>query len=145
MTPSKLERYFNNSNYAPYYDGGREEMMREACEQSGYTTSGSDCSGFCVGLLRFFKLVNSRFDANANTLFSKYCSATSNPLPADMLSKDGHAGMYAGGGFGIESVGGGYGIQLVPVAVRRVWSFMDHKLHKMSDWKNFGKWVFLDD
>jgi hypothetical protein len=145
ITKLKLDSYLRNANYAPYYDGGRDDMMREASIASGYQNWGFDCSGLPVGLLRFFLLVSSGFDANANTLFSKYCTPTSNPRPADMLWKDGHAGLYLGGGLGIESVGGAYGCQVVPVATRRIWNFVSCQYNKMSDWSQFGKWKCLND
>lgn len=145
MSKSKLDSYFRNASYAPYYDGGREDMIREACEASGYTLSGADCSGFDVGLLRFFKLVTAGFDANANTLYARYCDPTDNPRPGDMLGKPGHAGLYAGGGLGIEEAGGAFGCQLVPVATRRIWNFVSCQYNKMSDWQHFGKWKCLND
>jgi len=145
MTKSKLDAYFRNANYAPYYDGGRDDMMREASIASGYQNWGFDCSGLDVGLLRLFLLVSSGFDANADTLFARYCEPTDNPRPGDMLAKSGHAGLYCGGGLGVEAIGGAYGVQLVPVATRRVWNFISGKFNKMSDWQHFGKWKCLND
>ena len=145
MTKSKLESYLNNPNYAPYYDGGRDDMMRDASSASGYQNVGCDCSGEPVGVMRVEKLVSSGFDANANTLFSKYCTLTNNPLPGDLLHKSGHAGIYLGGGFGCEAIGGAFGIQITSVATRRVWNFVSHQFNKMSNWEHVGKWVFLHD
>ena len=145
MTKSKLDAYFRNANYAPYYDGGRDDMMREASIASGYQNWGFDCSGLPVGLLRLFLLVSAGFDANANSLYSRYCTQTSNPRPGDLLWKDGHAGVYLGGGLGIESAGGAFGCQVVPVATRRIWNFVSCQYNKMSDWKQFGKWKCLND
>ena len=145
MTKSKLDAYLRNANYAPYYDGGRDDLMREASIASGYQNWGFDCSGLDVGLLRLFLLVSSGFDANADTLYAKYCIATDNPRPGDMLAKSGHAGLYCGGGLGVEAIGGAYGVQLVPVTTRRVWNFMSQQFNKMSDWQHFGKWKCLND
>ena len=145
MTQAKLDAYFRNANYAPYYDGGRDDMMRDASVASGYQNWGFDCSGLNVGLLRLFLLVSSGFDANANTLYSRYCTPTTNPRPGDLLWKDGHAGCYVGGGLGVEAAGGAYGCQLVPVATRRIWNFVSQQFNKMSDWRDFGKWKCLND
>lgn len=155
MTRSKLNAYLSNPNYEAYYNGGRDEMMREASESANYTLPGWDCSGEPVGLLRKHcvstsidgvkKAVSSGFDANANTLFASYCTETTNPKPGDMLHKSGHAGFYCGAGYCVEAVGGAYGVAISEVANRRVYSFINHKMHKMGDWEHFGKWVFLDD
>lgn len=155
MTRSKLNSYLSNPNYEIYYSGGRDDMMREASEQSDYNTPGDDCSGECVGLLRKHcndtskdgvkKAVSSGFDANANTLYSKYCTPTSNPKPGDMIHKDGHAGIFVGAGYAVESAGGAYGTALSVVSNRRIYSFIDHRMHKMGGWEHYGKWVFLND
>jgi len=155
MTRAKLNAYLSNSSYEQYYNGGRDDMMREASAESNYTTPGDDCSGQDVGLLRKHcssttidgvkKSVSSGFDANANTLFASYCTETTNPKPGDMMHKSGHAGCYVGAGYCVESAGGAYGTALSEVANRRIYSFIDNKTHKMGDWEHFGKWVFLDD
>ena len=62
MTKAKLDSYFRRVDYAPYYSDGREEMMREAAERSGYTITGADCSGGIVGLWRKQGVQNSGFD-----------------------------------------------------------------------------------
>ena len=145
MTKSKLDNYLRNPNYTQYYDGGRDDMMREASLASGYQNVACDCSGEPVGALRVEQLVSAGFDANADTLYSRYCVPTQNPLPGDLLHKPGHAGIYLGGGLGCEAIGGAYGIQATSVAARRAWNFVSGKFNKMSDWEHFGKWKCLND
>ena len=145
MTKSKLDNYLRNPNYTQYYDGGRDDMMREASLASGYQNVACDCSGEPVGALRVEQLVSSGFDANADTLYSRYCTPTQNPLPGDLLHKMGHAGVYLGGGLGCEAIGGAYGIQATSVSARRAWNFVSGKFNKMSDWEHFGKWKCLND
>lgn len=145
MTKKKLDSYLNSSRYSEYTDGGRAEMMRAASEASGYTNMGCDCSGLCVGELKVFKVVNTGFDANANSLYSSYCKNTSNPLPGDMMWKSGHAGIYVGGGYCVEAAGGAYGLQMTKVSDRRIYNFVDHKIHKFSKWTAYGRWKMLKD
>ena len=155
MTEAKLRKYFSNPNYEPYFSGKREDMMWNASEQSGFTIPGDDCSGQNTGLLRKHcsskntdgvKIaVPSGFDANANTQYSKYCVPSTFPKPGDMMHKSGHAGTLAGGGYCVESAGGEYGTVLSDISNRRIYSFVDKKMHRMGEWEHIGKWVFLDD
>ena len=152
-TKSKLDSYFNNGNYAPYFDGGRQDVMEAASEASGYTNSWADCSGGVVGLIKNHcagfiggvkKLVSSGFDANANTLISRYATPSDNPMPADFIHKDGHIGILASQTYAIEWCGGEYGAALSYIPSRKVYSFLDHRLHKMGGWTSVGKPVFYD-
>lgn len=152
-TKARLDSYFRNSNYAPYYDGGRQEVMEEAAIESNYTIPYSDCSGEIVGLSKKWcatiidgvrKLVSSGFDANANTLISRYATPTDNPQPGDWAWRDGHIGLYVGGAIVVEHVGGAYGCAASIISNRRIYSFLDRKLHKMGGWTSFGSPVFYD-
>ena len=139
MTLKRLTAYFNKEAYAPYYDGGRKEMMLEAAEASGYTIPGADCSGFIVGIWRHFKYKAATFDANANWLYKSGCTDTDDPVPGDLCWKDGHIGMYVGAGYAVESAGGAYGIQLTVVKKRKVWNFVKKALQSLGTWTAFGK------
>ena len=145
MTLPKLKSYFNRSDYTPYYDGGREEMMLEASDESNYTNAGCDCSGLPVGLYRFFRMAASGFDANANTLFKKYCRETKAPKPGDMMWKDGHAGVYVGAGLAVEFIGGAYGAQLTVVVKRIVHNFVSGRNQNFGGWTAYGRPVFFGD
>lgn len=138
MTEAKLEKYFSRSDYKEYYDDGRDDMMREMCETYGYEMAGCDCSGFVVGVWRKLKVQSSGFDANANRLYNTYCVKTSSPKPGDLAWRNGHIGLYVGGGYIAESIGGAYGVQLTKVDNRRAFNFCDNKLHKFSAWTAFG-------
>lgn len=140
MTKSKLDSYFRKSQYAPYFDEGRESLMRSMAQQSGYTIVGADCSGFIVGLWRKAQVVGTGFDANANHLYSSYCveRKASDILPGDLAWKSGHIGICCSKNFVAESAGGAYGFQLTKRTDRRVLDFRTHKAVKMSGWKKFG-------
>lgn len=140
MTKARLDKYFKNSSYSPYYDSGRKEMMQRMAEQSSYTIVGADCSGMIVGLWRAAKVVSSGFDANANHLYSSYCveRKVSNLQPGDLAHKSGHIGLVVAPNWIVEAVGGAYGIQLTKRTDRRVMDFRDRSIHKMSKWTNFG-------
>lgn len=138
MSIEKLTKYFNNSSYAPYYDGGRKEMMLAMAKEHDYSICGSDCSGTVVGVWRKIKVVSSGFDANANRLYNNYCTQTKNPQPGDLAWRNGHIGIYVGGGYIAENIGGAFGLQLTKANKRQAYSFMDKKLHKFSAWTAYG-------
>lgn len=138
MTEAKLNSYFRKSQYEPYYDNGREEMMRRMAKESGYTIVGADCSGYVVGLWRSAKIVSSGFDATADNLYGNYCIQTTSPQPGDLAHRPGHIGICVSSGWVVESVGGAYGVQLTKRTDRRVLDFRDMTTHKMSKWSNFG-------
>lgn len=138
MTRAKLKAYFNKASYAPYYDGGREELMLEVAEAHGYQLPGCDCSGMVVGVLRKHGVYDANFDANANTLGGSHSVRTNNPQPADFACKTGHIGLYVGGGYAVESVGGAYGIQLTKIKKRMVYNFLKGKLQNFETWEYFG-------
>jgi len=139
MTESRLKSYFAKSSYAQYFDGGRKEMMLEASTKSGFSISGADCSGGIVGLMRAHEVYSSGFDANANTLHASHATDTNNPSAGDWHWKSGHIGLYVGAGRTVEWAGGAYGCQLTKDKDRRVYSFVDKRLHKMSAWETYCK------
>ena len=126
------------------YDGGRKEwMLSEVAKNPNLPAS--DCSGMEVGWLRKFKLVDNKFDKNANTLasaqFSVQCDKAS-MQPGTFIHKDGHIGTYVGGGYVVEFVGGAYGCQLTARDKRTVWNFVEKRTQTMSAWKDY--WNFKE-
>lgn len=138
MTETKLEKYFSRDSYKQYYNEGRDDMMREMCETYGYKMGGCDCSGFIVGLWREAKVQSSGFDATANRLYSTYCTKTTSPKPGDLAWRDGHIGLYVGGGYIAECIGGAYGLQITKADNRKAYNFQDKQLHKFSKWTAYG-------
>lgn len=153
-TKSAMDSYFNKSSYAPYYDGGRQEIMEEAAKESDYTLPWADCSGMIAGLLKkhcvsksidgVVKVVSSGFDSNANTFASNYSSEVTNHTPGNFLCKEGHIGLVVGSDLGVESAGGAYGFVLSNISSRKIYSFLDHKTHKFSDWTSVRQPVFYE-
>lgn len=137
MTQARLNSYFKRTAYEPYYDNGRESMMRSMAKASGYTIVGADCSGFIVGLWRDAHVVSSGFDATADHLYSSYCVPTSKPQPGDLAHRSGHIGLCLGN-WVVESGGGAYGIQLTKRTDRRLMDMRDYSVHKMGKWKHYG-------
>lgn len=104
---------------------------------------GSDCSGEEVGWLRKFKLVSNSFDANSSSLASKTYSTklTKEELvPGAFVHRSGHIGTYVGGGYVVEFVGGAFGCQLTKLSKRKVWNFIEKKMHTYPDWEDY--WDF---
>lgn len=139
MTESRLKSYFSKSSYSQYFDGGRKEMMLEASDDSNFTIAGADCSGGIVGLMRAHEVYSSGFDASANTLHASHATDTDNPSAGDWHWKSGHIGLYVGAGRTVEWAGGAYGCQLTKDKDRRVYSFVDNRLHKLSAWETYCK------
>ena len=141
-TEAKIE--VGAKKYPQYYDGGREEWMITEVRRNP-SLPASDCSGMEVGWLRKFKLTNNKFDANADklgsTLYSVECEIK-DLLPGTFAHRDGHLGTYVGGGYIVEFVGGAYGCQLTQRTNRKVWNFVEKKLHTFSAWKDF--WNFKE-
>lgn len=141
-TAAKIE--VGAKRYPDKYDGGRKEWMLSEVAKYGDLPA-SDCSGMEVGWLRKFKLVNNKFDSNANTLGSAAYSVEceiKNLKPGTFAHRDGHLGTYVGGGYIVEFVGGAYGCQLTDRTNRKVWNFVEKKTQKMSAWKDF--WDFKE-
>ena len=122
-----------------YYDGGRREMMERAVAENPAIT-GADCSGGVVGLLRRAGVVKPKFDLAADGFAASKAVRRveeSELLPADLLHKTGHIGLYAGGGFAVEWMGGAYGCQLTRLNTRRGWNFVKHKEERFGAWTGF--------
>ncbi len=122
-----------------FYDGGRQEMMERAVRQNPAIT-GADCSGGVVGLLRHAGVVQPNFDLSADGFAaqkSMRAIAQTQLLPADLLHKSGHIGLYAGGGYAVEWMGGAYGCQLTRVSARRGWNFVKRKEERFGAWTSF--------
>lgn len=138
MTEARLQKYFKNTAYKPYYDGGRQQLMQDMAAASGYKLPGCDCSGMIVGLWRYAKVKSTGFDANANSLYSSFCTRTDNLVPGDLCWKSGHIGLYVGGSCVVESIGGAYGVQLTDLKKRRAFNYQDRKLHTFDKWTGYG-------
>jgi cell wall-associated NlpC family hydrolase len=107
--------------------------------------TGADCSGGVVGLLRHAGVVKPTFDLAADGFAASKSMQRieeSELLPADLLHKTGHIGMYVGGGYAAEWMGGAYGCQLTRVGARRGWNFVKHKQERFGAWTAFlrPKW-----
>jgi len=127
-----------------YYDGGRQEMM-EAAVLNNPAITGADCSGGVVGLLRHAGVVKLAFDLAADGFAASKSMRRleeSELLPADLLHKSGHIGLYVGGGYAVEWMGGAYGCQLTRVNARRGWNFVKHREERFGAWTAFlrPKW-----
>lgn len=122
-----------------FYDGGRQEMMERAVEANPLIT-GADCSGGVVGLLRHAGVVKPTFDHAADGFAASKSVrhiAQIELLPADLLHKSGHIGLYAGGGYAVEWMGGAYGCQLTRIAGRRGLNFVKGKEERFGAWTSF--------
>ena len=139
MTEKRLKAYFHKAAYRQYFDGGRQEMMAARAREAGYAIPGADCSGMVVGLWRAEGLVKPGFDACADSLFSRYCTAVESPEPGDLCWRKGHIGLYVGGGYVAECLGGAYGLVLTRLAKRRARSRVDGSLHSFSAWQGYGR------
>jgi peptidoglycan hydrolase-like protein with peptidoglycan-binding domain len=142
LTPNviTLSRIASGAKRQPeYYDGGRKEMMERAVAANPSIT-GADCSGGVVGLLRHAQVVASGFDRSANGFAgsSDVRSVSKAELRcADFVHKNGHIGLYAGGGYAVEWMGGAYGCQLTRLDDRRGWNFVKGCLSKFGAWTAF--------
>ena len=102
--------------------------------------TGADCSGGVVGLLRHAGVVKPKFDLSADGFAASGSTqkiAQEELLPADLLHKSGHIGLYVGGGFAAEWMGGAYGCQLTKLTNRRGWNFVKHTNDRFGAWTSF--------
>lgn len=130
-----------------FYDGGRREMMEAAVRRYPETT-GADCSGGVVGLLRHNGCVAPGFDATADGFRAsgKMRRIDASALrPGDLVHRSGHIGLYAGGGYVVEWMGGAYGCQLTRLNDRRSYSFLTGKTGKLSPWTSFLRPTYYEE
>ncbi len=122
-----------------FYDGGRREMMERAVEANP-TITGADCSGGVVGLLRHAGVVKPTYDLAADGFEASGSMKKIEQgelLPADLLHKSGHIGLYVGGGYAAEWMGGAYGCQLTKLTNRRGWNFVKHTNDRFGAWTSY--------
>ena len=122
-----------------FYDGGRREMMERAVENNPAIT-GADCSGGVVGLLRHAGVVKPTYDLAADGFEASGSMKKIEQgelLPADLLHKSGHIGLYVGGGYAAEWMGGAYGCQLTKLTNRRGWNFVKHTNDRFGAWTSY--------
>lgn len=134
------QRIEDGANRQPeFYDGGSKEMMLETVAKYPETT-GADCSGGIVGLLRKLQLVSRTFDKTADSLNSSSHSAAiekSALRAGDFVGRSGHIGLYVGGGYVIEWAGKRYGCQLTKLDDRRVYDFVSGQTRRLSAWTKY--------
>ena len=124
-----------------YYSGGSRDMMLRAVEQRPGIT-GADCSGGIVGLLRHFRFTAPGFDATANSLCANGHSkaiGSDDLRPGDWVGRDGHIGLYAGGGYVVEWMGKLYGCQLSKLDNRRGYDFVGRRMRGRGGWTKFRR------
>ena len=125
-----------------YYSGGSKEMMLAAVKKYPETT-GADCSGGIVGLLRKFDLVKPTFDAIANGLCDSGHSrkiSKADIIPGDWVGLSGHIGLYAGGGYVVEWYGQNFGCQLTKLGTKRkAWDFVGKKYRTRAEWTKYRR------
>lgn len=124
-----------------YYSGGSRDMMLRAVEQRPGIT-GADCSGGIVGLLRHFRFTAPGFDATANSLCANGHSTAigrDDLRPGDWVGRDGHIGLYAGGGYVVEWMGKLYGCQLSKLDNRRGYDFVGRRMRGRGGWTKFRR------
>ena len=135
-----LGRIANGAARQPeFYDGGRREMMEQAVEANPAIT-GADCSGGVVGLLRHAGVVKPTYDLAADGFEASGSMKkieAGELLPADLLHKSGHIGLYVGGGYAAEWMGGAYGCQLTKLTNRRGWNFVKHTNDRFGAWTSY--------
>lgn len=124
-----------------YYSGGSRDMMLRAVEQRPGIT-GADCSGGIVGLLRHFRFTAPGFDATANSLCANGHSTAigrDDLRPGDWVGRDGHIGLYAGGGYVVEWMGKLYGCQLSKLDNRRGYDFVGRRMRGRGGWTKYRR------
>lgn len=124
-----------------YYSGGSRDMMLRAVEQRPGIT-GADCSGGIVGLLRHFRFTAPGFDATANSLCANGHSKAigrDDLRPGDWVGRDGHIGLYVGGGYVVEWMGKLYGCQLSKLDNRRGYDFVGRRMRGRGGWTKFRR------
>ena len=123
-----------------YYTEKAKKIMLEAVAANPATT-GADCSGGIVGLMRFARVVSGGFDATADNLCSKQSTQISkNALVAgDWVGRSGHIGLYVGGGYVVEWAGHKLGCQLTDLDNRKCYDFTTGKMTSLGGWTKFRR------
>lgn len=124
-----------------YYTAKAKQIMLEAVAANPATT-GADCSGGIVGLMRFARLVGGGFDATANSLCGNGYSTKidKSALKAgDWVGRDGHIGLYVGGGYVVEWAGHKLGCQLTDLDNRKCFDFTTEKTVSQGGWTKFRR------
>lgn len=125
-----------------YYSGGSKEMMLAAVKKYPETT-GADCSGGIVGLLRKFELVKPTIDAIANGLCDSGHSrkiSKADMIPGDWVGLSGHIGLYVGGGYVVEWYGKNFGCQLTKLGTKRkAWDFVVNRYRTRAEWTKYRR------
>lgn len=132
----------NGAKRSPsYYNGGRAEWMIKQVGKNPNLPA-SDCSGMEIGFMRKYGLIKANADATANGLCSSgYSKAITRAelKSGDWVGKDGHIGLYVGGGFVVEFYGGAYACQLTDVDRRRGYDFVRGRVTTGSAWTRFRR------
>lgn len=127
------------ARFPSFVTDGRGEYLIRAVRANPQIT-GADCSGGVVGVCRLLKVVSSGFDATANSLCSdKYSEGISKEAlkPGDWVGREGHIGIYVGGGYVVEWIGGAYGCQLTVLNKRVVYNLQERRKQTFSSWTKF--------
>lgn len=139
ITAKRIE---DGARRQPEYYTPKAKAVMLAAVAANPATTGADCSGGVVGLMRFARVVSGGFDATANSLCgSGHSSAVEKSalLPGDWVGRDGHIGLYVGGGYVVEWMGHKNGCQLTKLNDRRGYDFTTGKTGRKSGWSKFRR------
>lgn len=135
MTEARI--YYNAERQPEYFKEDSLKMMFAAiAADSGIT--GADCSGGIVGLWRRQGIVNRYWDRTADGISAHYATRIkkTEARPGDLVHKQGHIGLYAGGGYVIEWMGQRYGCQLNRRDKRRGYDFISRRMRDFGAWEH---------
>lgn len=124
-----------------YYTEPAKTIMLAAVKANPKTT-GADCSGGIVGLMRYAGVVKPGFDATANSLCGNSHSTAVDKYTlraGDWVGKSGHIGIYVGGDYVVEWAGHRYGCQLNRLSRRTIYDFTRSKSISLSGWTKFRR------
>ncbi|MBQ5587010.1 MAG: peptidoglycan-binding protein [Selenomonadales bacterium] len=124
-----------------YYTAKAKQIMLEAVAANPATT-GADCSGGIVGLMRFARLVGGGFDTTANSLCGNAYSTAVDKASlqaGDWVGRSGHIGLYVGGGYVVEWAGHKLGCQLTDLDNRKCFDFTTGKMSSAGSWSKFRR------
>lgn len=126
-----------------FYTSKAKKIMLDTVAANPETT-GADCSGGIVGLLRYARLVGGGFDATANSLCAKYSKVVDKAglKPGDWVGKSGHIGIYVGAGYVVEWAGHKYGCQLTDLDNRKCYDFTKGELVSQGSWTKYRKPIY---